>query len=422
MSEEAGKATFSREQQCEILESIYRLLEDKYVFPDSAARAISEVKDRSKCGLYTHLDGEAKFAEAITRDLQEITEDTHLRVVFDPVRVAKMQDAGKHRGNRDIAALAKLRNHGFSRVDNLKGNVGYVDIRHFFAPSISCETAAATMRFIADTDAVIVDLRNNTGGNPLMVQFLCSYFFDGETPIHLNSITSRPQRKTTEYWTLPHVPGKRMSNIALYILTSGHTFSGGEEFAYNIVSLKRGTIIGESTAGGANLAGIDAILDSFYVTIPHATSINPVTQTNWEGCGVKPHIETHADLALETAHILAIRQLIEKEEDDLAKTKLEWLLEEVVSAYQPIQVLVSTLESYVGKYGDTEISLGEQGLILRRRFFQYHLIPLSETSFWLAGPSAGFESRVEFDQVETGTIPRLVSRFPDGRIITHRRT
>ena len=421
MSNRRSEPTFSHEQREALLEAVCELLEEKYVFPDAGSRAAVAIRELSERGSYDGLEGEAEFAEAVTDDLQRFTGDSHLRVVFDPARVDALQDASTRRGDRELSTMSRLRNHGFARIENLKGNVGYVDIRHFFAPSIATETAAAAMRCIADSDAILIDLRDNTGGNPSMVQFLCSYFFGAETPVHLNSITSRPQRKTTEYWTLPHVPGKRMPDVPLYVLVSAHTFSGGEEFAYNMACLERGTVVGESTAGGANPAEIDILSDRFYTTIPHATPTNPVTQSNWEGCGVEPHIATCADRALETAHVLALQRLAEGAPNETAERRLRWLLEEVESGYHPIRVPTSTLERYVGRYDGCEVLLEEGTLHCRRRFFRYRLVPLGETLFWLDGPAAGFESRLEFVPGESGAIDRLVGRFSDGREIVHPR-
>lgn len=419
MSRQSDSSVLSHGQHSEILQSVGQLLHDKYAFAEKGAQAAIEILARMEQGTYD-LD-RAEFAEAVTHDLQTITADHHLRVVYDPERVSKFRNPGNQGNHPDPAALAKLRNHGFARVENLKGNIGYVDIHHFFSPEISGDSAAAAMRLITDSDAVIIDLRNSTGGNPNMVQFLCSYFVGGATPVHLNSITSRPQRATTEYWTLPDVPGKRMPDVDLTILTSAHTFSGGEEFAYNLKHLKRASLVGEPTAGGANPAGIDIISDDFYVTIPHATPTNPVTGTNWEGCGVKPHIGVHAAKALELAHTQALSRLIDATIDEVAKKKLQWLLEEIVNRHCPLTLPASTLDRYVGRYGDSEVNLEQDGLIYHRRFFRYRLIPLTETTFWLDGPAAGFESRIEFVSDESGTVSQIVGRFPDGRSVIKRR-
>ncbi len=412
MGEKTAGTKLNSSERREILEAALERIDEKYVFPDVAKLIIADILEKATANGYDDFDEAASFAEAVTTDLQTTSDDAHLRLVFDPERIAKMRSRVAGGG---IADLAKLHSNGFARVENLKGGIGYVDIRHFFAPAIAGETAVAAMRFVAGSDAVIVDLRHNTGGNPSMVQFVCSYFFSEDRPIHLNTITSRPQQTSTEYWTLPHVPGIRMPEAALYVLTSGHTFSGGEEFAYNMKSLERGTIIGEATAGGANPAGIDILNDAFYVTVPHATPTNPITGGNWEGCGVTPHIETTSELALETAHRTALGGMIEKAPDPISQTKLEWLLEGAMSVYRPMTLPAADLQNHVGSYGDTDVSLDEGGLILRRKFFAFRLVPLSKTRFWLDGPAAGFEARVEFDRDPSGAASGLRSLYPDGR-------
>ncbi len=413
MNNTSRQDELSQHRQDDILRKLCALLTDKYVCPEAAEQATRALR-RIAIAVSRPISA-ALYAESITQKLQQITHDAHLRLVYDPDRVARMMQPNGQNNHPDGLALARSRNHGFERLERLKGNVGYVDIRHFFPPAISQETAAASMRWIADCDAVIIDLRNNTGGNPSMVQFLCSYFVGKEGPIHLSTITSRPRRTTIEYWTLPDVPGPRMHAVDLTILISGHTFSGGEEFAYNMKHLGRATLIGETTAGGANPAGIDIIDHGFYATIPHATSINPLTGSNWEGVGVKPHIAVPASTALEVAHMRTLTRQIDAAFDATAKEKLLWLREEVESHHHPTTVPIAVLKRYVGQYGDNHVLLEQGRLMYCRRFFRYRLIPLAKATFWLDGPAAGFESRVEFVSDASSTITHLIARFPDGR-------
>src|SRR5690606_13915031 len=127
-------------------------------------------------------------------------------------------------------------------------------------------------------------------GAPEMVQFLISYLFDDEIR-HLNDIYTRFNDTTTHFWTLPYVPGKRMPDVDVYVLTSSGTFSGGEEFSYNLRSMERATLIGETTGGGAHPGRDFPINDLFTLFIPGGRAINPVTKSNWEGTGVTPHVE-----------------------------------------------------------------------------------------------------------------------------------
>jgi predicted negative regulator of RcsB-dependent stress response len=173
-----------------------------------------------------------------------------------------------------------------------------------FPPLASAKGYAdLAMKFLATADALIIDLRHNGGGNPDLIQYLCSYLF--EKPTHINSLYYRAANQTTDFITFEKVDGKKMHDIPLFLLTSAQTFSGGEEFAYDIQTQKRGTLIGEVTGGGANPGGMFPVTGALAIFIPTGRAINPVTKTNWEGVGVVPEIKCSADQALETALPLA---------------------------------------------------------------------------------------------------------------------
>jgi len=160
-------------------------------------------------------------------------------------------------------------------------------------------TASAAMNSLASTDALIVDLRDNGGGTPPMVAYISSYLFSQHT--HLNDLWTRRTNQTTEFWTRD-VPGTRFGGSKpVYVLTSHNTFSGGEEFTYNLKNLKRATIIGETTGGGAHPVSGHKIDPRFMIGVPFARAINPISKTNWEGTGVEPDVNVPAAEALATA-------------------------------------------------------------------------------------------------------------------------
>ena len=158
------------------------------------------------------------------------------------------------------------------------------------------------MAFLANCDALIVDLRENGGGSPEMIQLLSSYFFSGE-PRHLNSFYYRLDEKTEQYWTLPYVPGANLAETDLYVLTSSCTFSGAEEFTYNLKNMKRATIIGEATGGGAHPVRLEILNDHFVMRVPYARAVNPISKTNWEGTGIEPDVQVPAGRALDQARL-----------------------------------------------------------------------------------------------------------------------
>lgn len=163
------------------------------------------------------------------------------------------------------------------------------------------------MNFLAHVDAIIFDLRTNGGGDPKMVAFIASYLFD--QPTHLSDIYNRREDSTTQYWTSPYVPGPRLANTPAFILTSKNTFSGAEDFAYNLKIPKRATVIGETTGGGAHPVGGHRIDDHFSIGVPFARSINLTTKTNWEGTGVEPDVKVPVADALDTATKLALEKI-----------------------------------------------------------------------------------------------------------------
>jgi C-terminal processing protease CtpA/Prc len=169
-------------------------------------------------------------------------------------------------------------NFCFERVERLPGNIGYVDLRCFGPPELSAETVAAVFTFLNHTHALIMDLRENGGGDPAGVALISSYLFD--KPTHLSDIYVRRDDHTEQFWTLPYVTGRRFAGTDVYVRTSAQTFSGAEDFSYNLKHLKRAKISGEVTGGGAHPASGHRINAHCGIIVPFARSINPITKAN----------------------------------------------------------------------------------------------------------------------------------------------
>jgi C-terminal processing protease CtpA/Prc len=168
---------------------------------------------------------------------------------------------------------------------------------------------AAAMELVSNTDALILDLRKNRGGSPDGAIFLCSYFFKDEDVL-LNTIYDGATKQTRQYWGLAWVPGARYLDRPVYVLTGAMTFSGGEELCYNLRAQERAVLIGQTTRGGAHPTDSFPLSDTVEITVPIARSVNPVTGTNWEGVGVKPHIELPEEQAFAHAYRLALEHII----------------------------------------------------------------------------------------------------------------
>ena len=285
-------------------------LNEYYVFPETAKKMAEAVQARLKSGAYDTITGGDDFANTLTEDLRAVSHDKHLGVNFSPQVLPKMNPGPN--ATPDPAAVARRKaqlqrnNCAFEKVERLPPNIGYLKFNGFMDPEICGPTVAAAMNFLAHVDALIIDLRGNGGGDPKMVAYISSHLF--AEPTHLNDLYNRKEDKTTEFWTLRDVPGARLAGKPVFVLTSKRTFSGAEEFAYNLKNLKRATIIGETTGGGAHPVSGHRIDDHFTIGVPFARAINPISKTNWEGTGVKPDIKVSAAEALEVAKKMAGEQ------------------------------------------------------------------------------------------------------------------
>ncbi|MEZ5308816.1 MAG: S41 family peptidase [Pyrinomonadaceae bacterium] len=308
------------------IKSLSENIKRSYVFPDAAEKIAAKLK--ANAATYASIDEGAALAEALTRDIQSINGDKHLRVRFSPEVLPERKEISEPSAEeiKERVAFMKRVNFGFESVKRLDGNIGYIELRGFMDPAMGENTVAAAMDFIANTDALIFDLRRNGGGDPEMVQLICSYFF-GDDPVHLNDLYWREGDQTKEFWTTPKVRGAKYLGKDIYILTSSRTFSGAEEFSYNLKNLKRASIVGETTGGGAHPGGFFRLGDHFSAFISTGRAINPITKTNWEGTGVKPDVETSADAAYNTAYLQAIEKSLKGTVDPDLKRALSDLAE-----------------------------------------------------------------------------------------------
>ena len=405
-----------------VIDSVSSKLIHNYVFPQVAENMAARLKTKLKSGSYNSIDDPQEFANMLTQDLQEVSKDKHLRVTFAPRQIAEQNEAVSAEDslqllNRWVSSM-KRNNFGFQELKILSGNIGYLDLRSFSNVEYAGETAVAAMNFLSSSDAIIIDLRQNGGGSPAMIQLITSYLF-GSEPVHLNNFYWRPNDSNSQTWTLPHVYGKRSPDTPVYVLTSGRTFSAAEEFSYNLKNLERATLIGETTGGGAHPGGSVIATDRFMVWVPTGRAINPITNTNWEGTGVSPHIEVPAQEALETAHIKALEDLAKKNKDPELANFYRWNIDGLQTQLNPVTIDAKHLKEFAGNYGPRKVSFNEGKLYYQREDGpKYALIPLNESTFILDGLSY---FRIKFLK-EKGKVVAVEGQYDDGRTDKNLRT
>jgi hypothetical protein len=317
----------------EVVNKVADFMRDYYVFPGIGEKMGAYIKTKHSSGDYNSYKDVKKFCKRLTADLREICHDKHIFVFYSPGEAREVAARNNllpaekiEKMNKMYFEMDRRANFGFSKIEILDGNIGYLDLNYFSGADYACETAVGAMRFLSCSDAIIIDLRSNGGGGGGGVgSVLATYFFDGEK-VRLSGAYFRSTDTIKQSWTLPYVPGKRMPDVDLYILTSSRTFSAAEDFCYSLKHLKRAAIVGETTKGGAHPVDVMIVKGSILTQISIGNSVNPITNSNWEGVGVKPDVEVSAEKALETAHLLALKNLLEKATDDALKQKLRSLI------------------------------------------------------------------------------------------------
>jgi hypothetical protein len=306
-----------------VIDGIVKELAAFYVYPDGATKMGQALRQHREQHRYDQISSARTFAETLTADLREVSHDKHLAINYSSGVVPPLPFPPPTPTREQIErqrAVMSQRNFGFEKVERLAGNVGYLDLRGFMPPTLMGDTAAAAMTFLSNTDALIIDLRQNGGGSPDGVAFLASYLFS--EPQRLNDIYTRPTNETRQFWTSPHVPGRRLIDKDVYILTSSRTFSAAEDFTYGLKNLKRATVIGEVTGGGAHPVGPRRLTDHFVATVPIGRSISPVTHGDWEGVGVEPDVAVPAALALTRAHLAALQKALAATPESPLRTEI----------------------------------------------------------------------------------------------------
>ena len=278
-----------------VIEGAERLIKEFYVFPDVANETAAKLEAQRRRGDYRDItDGEV-FVVRLEDELRASSGDKHFGLDYFPEAHPEEPPAHHHPDPQKIAAS----NCGFEKAEHYPPNIGYLKLNYLGEPDLCSATAVAAMNFLADSDTLIIDLRDDHGGAPRMVALISGYLFD--EPTHLDDIYDRHKNTTEQSWTFPYLPGKKFTHKPIYVLTSNQTFSAAEELGFDLKNLKRATLVGETTGGGAHTMAPHRIDDHFFIRVPFGRMMDPVTQRDWEGTGVEPDIKVSAADALDEA-------------------------------------------------------------------------------------------------------------------------
>jgi hypothetical protein len=398
-----------------IVDSVTAMIDSVYVLEEPARRIVAGLRSNLAAGRYEEISDPAAFARQLYEDAQAINHDGHFQIAAFP----PADPAGRITAPDDSAAAARRErlmqaaNYGFKKAEILPGAIGYLRFDNFAEGDQAFATATAAMNFLANSRAVILDLRTNGGGSAAMIRYLCGYLFAEET--HLINWDIRAERTTIQSRSADYVPGKRLTEQPVYILVSRHTFSAAEEFTFDLRNLERATVVGDTTGGGGHTVA-SGLFDfgrfRIGMRVPLGRAYNPQNNEGWEGKGVVPHIPVPAAEALDVACADALQKLAAAAADEAAKAEIAWALADVESRRHPIALSAAQMKEYVGEYGSRRIYLADGGLQYQRQpRAPYRLAPMA-TDLFRVGDLDFF--RLGFERDAKGRIVKVRGYYDDG--------
>jgi hypothetical protein len=402
--------------QAAILDSVCTVMDTMYVMKDVAAKTIQQWKKEFKRGAYRELTDPVEFVEKLAADADAVYRNKHFGMgifpPFDPEKEGQ-KEVDPRESERALRA-ERRENFGFREVKILPGNVGYLRLDRFASTDRAAETAIGAMNVLGNCDALIFDLRTNPGGDAAMIRLLTTYLFKEQQ--HLIDWYVRDLEETIQSWTLDYVPGKRLAEVPVYVLTSKFTGSAAEEFTFDLQHLQRGTVVGDTTAGaGHTVSTVFIHFDEFRVgmRVPYGNAVDPKTGRGWEGKGVIPDIYAPKESALIAAQLDALKLLEEKSATSEDSLSIAWSRADLDSQMHPVTLSKDDLAPYVGTYGPRSIFLEGEALQYQRQGRpQIALVPMGRDLFRLEGMDT---FRIRFDRDSTGKLIGLTGMYNDGR-------
>lgn len=368
----SAQEKLSESEQKSIIATLCSKLEKLYPVTEIGIKTSLNILKYYESGKYSDYTLLPEFMQHLNDDLDSLSKDSHLGIIYDPAMVSEIQkenDTGvKGKSYADlISASERWNNFGFKELKILEGNIGYLNLQMFFSLKYAAETAVAAMNFFSNCNSLIIDLRINGGGWDDMVTFLVSYFMDKNDDI-IFSIT-HSTLDSSYFASVPsvYVPGKKLTNIPIIILTSKSTASAAEAFTNIMKHFSKNTlVVGETTAGAENPVDHIVLFGGYLLRIPTWQKIYSYDNSAWEGAGLKPDIKAEPDTALNFAHMYLLHKLKEETTDETIKNRYQWYIEGINALNNPISISGNIMQSYSGIYGNRNIAYENNNL-----YYQY---------------------------------------------------
>ena len=396
-----NEAELSSSQQQNLLHQVDSLLNKSYINQTDIVAKLFKLNNLPADTILLATD----FAQQITLNLREAFNDKHLSLYYDTALVKRLtyqqrkgenwNDVQFYEAYIEQEDLVKSNNFDFKKLEILSGNVGYLQFNYFAKLENAQPTIDATMQFLSNCDALIIDLQENSGGHVNTAEYISSFFYPKNTTLFFRSLADETE---IEYFAKGVGP-ESLQTIPLYILINERTASAAEIITNTFMETKRATVIGSLTWGGAHACAMVILNDAFVLQLPFSKLGGPISKTNWEAKGIEPDITKAPKNIIENAHHLAISDLLDKTINTKSKRKYKGILKSIEAKFKEE---TPNLNDFVGTYGNHQFEVKNELLhynITGSRPIK--LLPVSDDEFILQ--NSRFET-VFFSRTKRGNV------------------
>ena len=360
-----GAAPLAPADRTLALAAIERAIRNTYVFPERVDAILAALEKGARNGRYDTRDADL-FARRVTDDLQAVSHDGHLYLQNDGERYAAASAPQRPSGGLDAynRKLAVRDNSGLVAMSIMPGNVRYLRISAFlWVPGLTPAAYDRALRFLRDGRAIIIDLRDNGGGEGDAADYLIGAILKPGTLLY----TRHEGRRVVPSRARRNPGGLSVMGKPIFVLVDSHTGSAAEAVTYALQQAKAATVVGATTYGAANNNRVFAIPPQFVLSVSYARPVSAVTGTNWEGVGVKPDIAVRATEALAAAQVAALDRLAALPATSAQDRKADrWARTALQAQLRPVTLAPARLRALAGTYGPVTISVSPAGLRLTR--------------------------------------------------------
>lgn len=395
------KHTIDEAEKKLVIEQVEETLKRNHFSPKVAAKICSELANRKSKEEVGKVSDCYELTRFLNRKFLEIGKDLHLTIQYTPTVQSKVNVYDPKENLEARLRILRKDNFGFKETAILDGNVGYLRLDVFPDPQLCQKKLEASMKVLEDTDAMIIDLRNNNGGSLETVQLLCSYFWPHDPQEQLVNYfyVEKGKRFDREMWTLASIAGKRRPEVPLYVLTSNSSFSAAEWMTLILKSRGRAKVIGGTTAGGAHPVTLFAVGERFKINIPIGRIVDVKSLFDFESKGVTPDVLESYSKSKVRGHLMALESL--HKDSQISTSRYQWIRSKLNSELNPTVLSPDQLQLFVGTYGSRKFWIESGKLFYSfRGKGRYQMIPTGKTSFLIRElDNFRFEFRTEDSNV-----------------------